>query len=149
VPEIWFYHLERAGIEAVLPSLLEKSLERGWRTLVRTTSKERSSALEEALWIYSDESFLPHGRADDPDTELQPVLIASDDKPYDARELLILVDRAEAGEIADYQRVVLLFDGADEDALKDARSRWKRYKDDGLAVTYWQQSDAGKWEKKA
>ena len=34
-PEIWFYHLERSTLDQVLPGLLEKTLQRGWRALVR------------------------------------------------------------------------------------------------------------------
>ena len=32
--EILFYHLQRQPIERVLPGMLEKSLERGWRVIV-------------------------------------------------------------------------------------------------------------------
>jgi len=32
--EILFYHLQRQPIEKVLPTLLEKSIERGWRRLM-------------------------------------------------------------------------------------------------------------------
>jgi DNA polymerase III subunit chi len=149
MPEIWFYHLERSGIEAVLPPLLEKTLERGWRALVRTTSRERVAALDDVLWSYREESFLPHGAANDPDPELQPVLLSDDARDYDARELLILIDRAQPGVIESYERVILLFDGGDEDALKEARALWQSSKDGGLTVAYWQQGPEGRWEKRA
>ena len=148
-PEIWFYHLERSGIDAVLPPLLEKSLERGWRALVRTTSRERVAALDDVLWSYRDESFLPHGAAHDADPELQPVLLADDVKDHDERDLLILIDRAQAASIDHYKRVILLFDGGDEEALREARARWQSFKADGLEVTYWQQSADGRWERKS
>ncbi len=149
MPEVWFYHLERSPLDAVLPGLLEKGLERGWRALVRTTSKERVRALDDILWSYRDNSFLAHGSADDPDTELQPVLIAHDGREYDPRQLLILIDQAEPGAIDAFERVILLFDGGDEAALSDARGRWKTFKDQGVAVTYYQQNAQGRWEKKA
>jgi len=149
LPEVWFYHLERSSLDAVLPGLLEKGLERGWRALVRTTSKERARALDDILWSYRDDSFLAHGSADDPDTELQPVLIAHDGGEHDRRELLILIDQAEPGAIDAFERVILLFDGADETALGNARDRWKQFKDEGVAVTYYQQNAQGRWEKKA
>jgi len=149
LPEVWFYHLERSSLDAVLPGLLEKGLERGWRALVRTTSKERARALDDILWSYRDDSFLAHGSADDPDTELQPVLIAHDGGEHDRRELLILIDQAEPGAIDAFERVILLFDGADETALGNARDRWKQFKDEGVTVTYYQQNAQGRWEKKA
>jgi len=149
MPEVWFYHLERSSLDAVLPGLMEKGLERGWRALVRTTSNERVRALDDVLWTYRDDSFLPHGSADDPDTELQPILLAHDAGAQGKRELLVLIDSAEPGEIDAFERVILLFDGQDEDALKEARARWKTFQEQGVQVTYWQQSPQGKWEKKA
>jgi len=148
-PEIWFYHLERAGIEAILPPLLEKTLERGWRALVRTTSKERMAALDDGLWSGKDDSFLPHGRADHADAQLQPVLISDTTDTANKPDALFLIDGAEWGEIAAFSRVILLFDGRDEAALAAARERWGNYKAKGFSVAYWQQGADGRWERKA
>jgi DNA polymerase III subunit chi len=147
--EVWFYHLERSPLDAVLPSLLEKSLERGWRALVRTTSAERVAALDDSLWSYRDDSFLPHGAVNHPDAELQPVLLAADDAVHGKRELLVLIDNASAGEIENHERVIFLFDGGDEAALNAARVQWQALKSRNVAVTYWQQNAQGRWEKRA
>ena len=58
--EILFYHLERQPLFQVLPSLLEKTRERGWRAVVRTVDGEQAASLDEHLWTYREESFLPH-----------------------------------------------------------------------------------------
>ncbi|MGH6868933.1 MAG: DNA polymerase III subunit chi, partial [Methylocella sp.] len=52
--EIWFYHLQRQPLERVLPNLIEKSLEKGWRVAVQARSEERLDALDSWLWTYSD-----------------------------------------------------------------------------------------------
>ena len=44
--DVLFYHLERTTLEKVLPGLLEKSLERGWRAVVQATTEERIEALD-------------------------------------------------------------------------------------------------------
>ena len=59
--EILFYHLHRQPLERVLPTLLERSLERGWRVVVQASSEERVEALDAHLWTFRDDSFLPHG----------------------------------------------------------------------------------------
>jgi DNA polymerase-3 subunit chi len=148
-PEIWFYHLERGGPEAVLAPLLEKTLERGWRALVRTTSAERMAALDEGLWSGREDSFLPHGRIDHPDAELQPILISDKASTANKPDVLLLIDGAEPGEIAGLARVILLFDGHDDAALATARARWSDLKAKGHEVAYWQQSADGRWEKRA
>ena len=48
--EVLFYHLQSMSLENVLPPLLEKSLERGWRVVVQSTSQERTDALDAHLW---------------------------------------------------------------------------------------------------
>ena len=65
--EVLFYHLQRQPIERVLPSLLEKSLERGWRVIVQAASEERVEALDAHLWTFRDDTFLPHGVWRDPE----------------------------------------------------------------------------------
>jgi DNA polymerase-3 subunit chi len=74
--EVLFYHLENQPVERVLPPLLEKSLERGWRVVVQTASEERADALDSHLWTYRDDSFLPHGTWRDRDAAEQPIILA-------------------------------------------------------------------------
>jgi DNA polymerase-3 subunit chi len=42
-----------------------------------------------------------------------------------------------------------MLDGRVDTQIIDARKRWKVYKDDGHDLTYWQQDENGKWDKKA
>ena len=49
---------------------------------------------------------------------------------------------------AAYARVVVLFDGNDDDAVQRARASWTAVKAEGHEATYWQQSERGRWEKK-
>ena len=141
--------MERSGPETVLPPLLEKSLERGWRALVRTTSEERVAALDDHLWTYRDDAFLPHGRDDRPDAEQQPVLLAAREGAANHRQILLLVDGAAAGDVAAFERVIHLFDGQDEAALAAARACWADHKRQGHGVVYWRQNADGRWEKQA
>lgn len=152
--EVLFYHLERAALEDVLPGLLEKTRERGWKALVRASSDERVAALDSHLWTYRDDSFLPHGLLRDPHPEAQPVLLTAAGGNPNGAEVLFLVDGASTddwsgGEVASAARVVLIFDGRDPTALEAARAHWKQAKDVGHDVTYWQQGATGKWEKRA
>src|ERR1700724_2545900 len=151
--EIWFYHLQRQPLERALPSVIEKSLEKGWRVAVQATSEERLEALDSWLWTYSDESFLAHGRARDGDRELQPVYLTSGLENPNGAALRLFIEGAEmapalAGAGAAYARAVALFDGNNEDELAGARAQWKELKGLGFAVTYWQQGASGRGEKK-
>lgn len=145
--ELWFYHLERSELERALPPLLEKCLQRGWRALVRGGNAERLDALDTALWTYRDDSFLPHAREGDP--KRQPVWLTSEGGNPNSAQALFVIDRAELGEIAVFERACIMFDGRDETALVSARSRWKEAKEAGINASYWRESASGKWEKQA
>ncbi len=153
--ELWFYHLERAPLDAVLPTLLQRTLERGWRAVVRVGSAERAQALDGHLWTYQDDSFLPHGLAHQPQADDQPILLTTEtDRPNKA-EALFLVDGAPFPELEAEERLeglsrcILLFNGQDAQAVQEARALWKRAKDTGLDLSYWQQAPNGGWQKRA
>lgn len=145
--EVWFYHLERSTLDQVLPELLEKTLARGWRAIVRTPDPDRIEHLDGWLWSYRDNSFLPHGLDDDALAPRQPILLtAGADNPNQA-QALFLIDGAEPGALDGYARCIVLFDGRDEAALGLARKRWKSFRDAGITASYWRQGAERGWEK--
>ena len=148
--EILFYHLERQTLEGVLPSLLEKCVERGWRVAVQTISPERVQHFDEYLWSYSENSFLPHAGEAEPNLGDEPIVVTCHAVEPNAARVKFLVDNAPfPADVAPYDRIVLLFNGNDDAALNAARATWKDIKGRGLQATYWQQNEAGRWEKKA
>ncbi|NBN64098.1 DNA polymerase III subunit chi [Microvirga tunisiensis] len=147
--EVLFYHLTSQPLEAVLPGLLMKCLERDWTVVVQCGSRERVEALDAHLWAFSDDSFLPHGTAADDHPEHQPVYLTDGPDNPNGAVIRFLVDRAVPGSIEGYARIVLLFDGQDPEALAEARGHWKSLKAQGAEVTYWQQKPNGGWERKA
>jgi DNA polymerase-3 subunit chi len=149
--EVVFYHLLRKPLERALPELLEKSAERGWRVVVQAASEERVEALDAHLWTYRDDNFLPHGTARDGETAAQqPILLTTaDDNPNGATVRFLIDSTPLPVDAKSYERIVLLFDGEDEDAVATARVRWGEAKALGFEVTYWQPDEQGRWVKKA
>ena len=148
--EVLFYHLQRQPLERVLPTLLERSLDRGWRVVVQAASDERVEALDAHLWTYRDDTFLPHGTVREADAAEQPVLITTGDHNPNRAQVRFLIDGAGVpADAAAYERIVLLFDGEDEDAVASARARWSEVKAQGFEATYWQPDEQGRWVKKA
>jgi DNA polymerase-3 subunit chi len=150
VTEIFFYHLQHQPLDRVLPTLLEKSLERGWRVIVQSPSDERVEALDAHLWTYNDSSFLPHGTLKGGDASDQPILLTVESDNRNDANVRFLIDGAPLpADAENYDRIVLIFDGDDEEAVSAARTRWTEAKDKGFAVTYWQPDEQGRWVKKA
>ena len=147
--EVLFYHLQNMTVENVLPPLLEKSLERGWRVVVQSTSPERADALDAHLWTYRDDSFLPHATSRAGDAEDQPIILAVEDGNPNGAKVRFLVDNAAVpADAGSYERLVLVFNGEDADALAAARAAWSDCKSRGFTVTYWQADEHGRWRRR-
>ncbi len=147
--EVWFYHLERTGLDQALPELLEKTLAKGWRAVVRALAPERLEQLDAALWSWRDDSFIPHGLETEPHAERQPVVLSTGVGNPNGAHALFLIDGADPGPLDGYERCVILFDGRDEAALAAARGRWSALKQAGATISYWKQTPRGAWEKQA
>ena len=148
--ELRFYHMTEVPLERALPVMLDRTIDRGGRAVVRGSQPDRLAFLNSLLWTFDDASFLPHGIDGDADAEHQPVwLTTGADLPNHA-ETLFLIDGAEtsADEITKMQVTAVLFDGHDSAAVDAARGQWKSFAVDGQKAVYWAQESGGKWVKK-
>lgn len=149
MPEVRFYHLTSSPLEANLPPMLEMSLGRGWRVVVRCGSEAGMAMLDSALWTWRDDAFLPHGTAAAGHAALQPVYLTLGDENPNGATVLMLVDgaRAAPAEMARYDRTCVIFDGGDDRALATARDDWRAVRAAGLPAVYWAQ-EGGRWVEK-
>jgi DNA polymerase-3 subunit chi len=148
--EILFYQLKGQTLEQVLPALLQKSLERGWRVVVQAASDERVEALDAHLWTWRDDAFLPHGTWRDAQAAEQPVLLTiTKENPNGAAVRFLVEGAGMPADASAYERVVLVFDGEDSDAVETARARWGEAKNAGFQATYWQTDENGRWQRRA
>lgn len=146
--EWWFYHLSQTTLERAIGPLLEKCLERGWRVLAVSPDIARRAALDEALWTYDDESFLPHGQAEAEglNPAAQPILISADVDNLNAAQVALFMDGADTAVDADFARCMVMFDDGDTAARAQARIQYKRAKDANLVARYFQQKGRG-WQE--
>lgn len=147
--QVGFYHLLHWPLERALPKLLEKALEQGHRAIVLAASKDRVEDLNGVLWTYEERSWLPHGSAGDGEPAEQPIFLTSEDENPNGADVLVSVDGRAPASTEGFTRVIDMFDGRNEAMLAAARQRWRGYLDQGFELTYWQQTEAGGWEKKA
>ncbi|MEZ2220866.1 DNA polymerase III subunit chi [Rhizobium sp. RCC_161_2] len=147
--DVLFYHLTESKLEDALPPLIDKSVERGWQVAIQTREQARRDALDTHLWTYREDSFLPHGTDESEMADRQPVLLTVSPDNLNNASVRFFIDGAEAADIETYQRVVFIFDGYDQEQLEGARAQWKKLKGEGHNLTYWQQTQEGRWEKKA
>ena len=147
--EIRFYHMERSGLEQTLPMLVTKALQNGHKIIIKAANQNEVERLNEHLWTFNPNSFLPHGSAKNGDAENQPIWLTAEDENPNAADVLILTQGASQENLKDFTLVCEMLNGNNPEEVDSARARWKTYKDDGLETTYWQQGAQGGWEKKA
>ena len=146
--EYWFYHLEASTLEGVLPGLLEKTRDRGWTSLVKVPP-DRLAELDDYLWTFKDDGFLPHGRDDEPLSDNQPILLSSSATSSGSADCVFLIEDTQIEVGPEAQRCIVMINGRNDDAVNSARAYWKALKNAGEDMFYWQQNDRGGWEKKA
>lgn len=145
--EIRFYHLTRSTVAQALPELLEKTLARGWRAVIKLNDAARVEDLNKHLWAYRADSFLPHGSAKDGQAVDQPVWLTTQDDAPNGAEVLFQLEGATSATPDVYALVCDVFDGNDDESVEQARARWVAYKKAGHTLAYWQQGERG-WAKK-
>ena len=134
-----FYHLTASPLERVLPSICEKVLQSGRRLLV-VADEPLLSRLDEQLWSYARDAFLPHGRRR---AEAQPVLLSPEAEPANGARNIALADGRWREEALGFERAFYFFDSA---SLDEARGVWRALKGrGGVESRYWKQQEGGKW----
>ncbi len=146
----YFYHLTQTSLEVTLPRLLEKARGAGWKIAVRGVDPARMEWLDQKLWLLGDESFLPHGLAGGMHDAIQPVLLTTATDLPNGATCVMSVDGADVApeEVDAAERVCILFDGHDPEAVQRARGQWKTLTEAGCAAQYWSE-ETGNWQKKA
>lgn len=147
--DIRFYHLQRSSIESALPLILEKALERGMRAHIRVPDKDAATRMDQVLWTYKPEGFLPHGIEGDPELSDHPIIISDQPENINKADVIVLTQGCTEDNLDDYDLCCEMLNGGDQQQVEAARARWKIYKDKGYGVTYWAQDDAGRWHQKA
>ena len=146
--EVSCYHLQKSRLDDALPKLLEKTLSVGKRAVVMLGSVQRVEQLTNQLWVYDQDSWLPHGSSRDGRAEDHPVWLTVEDENPNGASFLFLADGATSKNFSEYERCFELFDGNDGAQVSAARERWKTYKDAGYSLKYLQQTEQGGWEEK-
>lgn len=147
--EVLFYHLTERTLKQTLPGLLEKCAERNWKSVVQFGVEDKLAEIDTHLWNFKADSFLAHSSAGTGNETDQPVLLTCDQENLNGAEIRFMVEGAVPPDLTGYTRGIYIFDGHNEEALTQARTRWKVEKEAGHEVTYWQQKSNGGWEKKA
>ena len=149
--EVYFYKTTGPDVSDLVRALLMRSRAAGWRSAVRARSDDALENLDSELWLRPAHGFFPHAVEGGGFDAEQPVLLMrSAAAPANRAHALILFDGADLdkSDVADWQRVSIVFRGDNRDELAIARNLWDGFAKAGVAVRYFS-NEAGGWEETA
>lgn len=145
--DVRFYHLLTTPLEIALPRLVATAYQKNMRVCIVGDGAQLQH-IDDALWSYDPQSFLPHVPADMEGAALTPIILALEPSAVNQAHILMILDGQyyTPEPHATFTRIFDLFDGNDEDKVRYARARWKRYSNEGCNLSYAKQRPDGGWD---
>ncbi len=148
--QIIFYSTAPLQVEKTLFALLEKSLEKGNKSLLLFKDKEKCLSINEQLWTYKQNSFLPHISEDDEiydDIDVPVYLSTKNENPFKA-ELLFSIDGFLPDNIDHFERVIIIIDVNDELLNEKYKNYYLDINKNFEDIVFYKSDDNGKWIEK-
>ena len=148
--QIVFYSTAPLQVEKTLFALLEKSLEKGNKSLLLFRDKEKCLSINEQLWTYKQNSFLPHISEDDQiydDIDVPVYLSTKNENPFKA-ELLFSIDGYLPDNIQHFERVIIIIDVNDEILNEKYKNYYLDINKNFEDIVFYKSDDNGKWIEK-
>ena len=148
--EIIFYSSAPLQVENTLFTLIEKSYEKGYKSLLLFQDKEKCSVIDEKLWTYKQNSFLPHLSKDEKfsdEIDIPIYLSTKNENPYKA-ELLFSIDGFLPDHINNFERVIIIIDANDKILLEKYKKYYLDINKDFEDIVFYKSDDNGKWTEK-
>jgi DNA polymerase-3 subunit chi len=129
-----FYQLNPTGhgYDQVVCKLCQKAYDSKQMTLLLTQNAEQSKRLDQRLWTFVDDSFIPHD-SEVSDDFVTPILIHDNPDPAGERQLLINLSASVPSYFAQFERVIEL---VTEDNKAQARANYSYYKERGYPLKH-------------
>ena len=145
--QIIFYSTAPLQVEKTLFALLEKSLEKGNKSLLLFKDKEKCLSINEQLWTYKQNSFLPHISEDDQiydNIDVPVYLSTKNENPFKA-ELLFSIDWFLPDNIDHFERVIIIIDVNDELLNEKYKNYYLDVNKNFEDIVFYKSDDDGKW----
>lgn len=126
--------------------LLEKCYQSNLRTIVKAGSQDMQESINNTLWTFAQKAFIPHGSALDPYPELQPIYITTGSEHPNNSSVLMLIGTLD-GLYEDFQRVLVILDGANESTIVEAKIAYNKLKTASNEVKFYVQTDKAGWKQ--
>ena len=144
--ELYFYNTSSRDFLGDITQLIERLYIQEHKVIVLCPDNDVSAIVDEYLWSYKDESFLPHIKVDKDPSEFDSIVISSYQLNLESYKTLIVFkgSSVEIDYINYFKKVYYFFDNSKNDEREVARTLWKEAIKSGTKCKYWQVQE-NKW----
>ena len=143
--EIFFYKLKNTSSEIFLTSLIEKSIDNDWNSVVLFDNIERMEEINDFLWSYKDTSFLPHGSQNDKNSELHRVYLTCEEENPNDSDVIFSIDGLLIKNINSWQRCIYIFNEQNLKVVDQFNTYKKNIDQSQHSIKSFEQDTNGKW----
>lgn len=133
MPKVDFYVLKDPSPRLSFACrLLEKAYLENQKVYAHTSCQADAHALDEQLWTYRDNSFIPHNLTSETVTPIPPIQIGFDATRTCKHPILLNLSDQIPDYFGQFQRVIEI---VDQDNKTQAREKFKQYRDQQCDLT--------------
>lgn len=136
MPRIDFYILpdqNRLSLQKFACRLADKAYQQGNRILIQTENAEESRVVDDMLWTFNDDSFLPHGLDDESATSEQPIVITHGNSQHENFQTMINLSSITPVDATKFDRIAEIVN-QEAERKQTGRKHYKVYKDQGYEL---------------
>jgi DNA polymerase-3 subunit chi len=137
MPKVDFYIITENNFNSRIQfacRLIEKAYQQKHRIFIHTANKQQAHAIDEMLWTYRDDSFLPHHLLGEGPEPTPPIQIGYDKNPEKHRDILINLSSTVPEFYAQFQRILEIVT-SDTETQNDTREHFRFYRSQGLNIS--------------
>lgn len=135
MPKIDFYLVPESGEKeriAFACRLVEKIYKQQRRIYIHTDHLKTAHQMDELLWTYREDSFLPHNLYGEGPDPAPPIQIGFDKTPHNHRDVLINLSAIVPEFYPQFSRILEL---VSDDTTEAGRERYKFYRTQRIEIT--------------
>ncbi len=142
----YFYNSSHRNVVADISWLIEKLYKERNSILICCKDQETVEVIDDFLWRYKEDGFIPHSIENKEQSSIYPVLIttAIDDKHKHTVLLALSGVLIEEKDWRKFTRAYYFFDDQEYIEKENARSMWRSFSSLGIVCKYWV-NKANKW----
>ncbi|MFN3239538.1 MAG: DNA polymerase III subunit chi [Pseudomonadales bacterium] len=135
--KIDFYQIDQDDHLLFACRLIDKIYQQGHAVHVHTASLAESESLDDLLWSFRPEHFIPHAicQVNEPDDDDTPIMISHEVEPTAHQDVLVNLAGAVPDFFSRFARVAEVVP-LDENSRAAARVNYKFYQDRGYQLDY-------------